>query len=189
MWTVNTITTTDPLLIAHIAQINGDPLGLGMNFEGAATHLMLADPVEKSKVKRKRTSNPSISSVLAGRGETGVDFRWYNRDEFKLLNQDQKDELSACQTSAVGKAAIDATKAEFKAKRNVKKQKQEGGGGNSGGGDNKAKGADILSNKKLQKKFQVAVAKASKKMVAASIEAEKAEVTTADLSLGAAIKR
>ena len=50
-----------------------------MNFEGAATHSMLADPVEKSKVlKRKRTSNPSISSALAGRGETGVDFQWYN---------------------------------------------------------------------------------------------------------------
>ena len=161
-----------------------------MNFEGAATHSMLADPVEKSKVlKRKaRTSNPSISSTLAGRGGTGVDFRWYNRDEFKGLNQDQKDESSAWLTTAVGKAAMDAVKAKFKAKRDTKKQKQEGGGGNSGVGDDKAKGADILSNKKLQKKFQAAVVKASKKMVDASMEAKKAEVAAADLSLEAAIK-
>ena len=63
------------LLTAHIAAINGDPLSLGNNFEGATTHLMLADPVEKDKVKCKRSGNPSISSALAGRGQTGVDLR------------------------------------------------------------------------------------------------------------------
>ena len=76
LWMLSSIITTEPLLIAHMAQINGDPMGLGMNFEGAATHLMLADPVERSKVKRKRQSNRlSISSALVGRGTTGVDFR------------------------------------------------------------------------------------------------------------------
>ena len=70
-------------------------------------------------------------------------------------------------------------------------RKQEGGGGNTGSEDDKAKKEkeDILKNKKLQKKFQVAVAKASKKMVAALIKPEKAEVAAADLSLEAAIKR
>ena len=65
---VNLIKTSDPLLIAHIAAINGDPYGMGMNFEKAASHLMLADPVERSSVKSKRlrTTNPSISSALAG---------------------------------------------------------------------------------------------------------------------------
>ena len=67
------------LLTAHIAVINGDPNGLGNNFEAAVTHLMLADPVEKNKMRRvKRSRNPSISSALAGRGKTGVDLRWYN---------------------------------------------------------------------------------------------------------------
>ena len=68
----------DPLLIAHIAQINGDPSGMG-NFEMAATHLMLADPVERTAVKRRRKDkwNPSISA-LTGRGESGVAFRWHN---------------------------------------------------------------------------------------------------------------
>ena len=96
LWMVCSIITTNPLLIAHMAQINGNPISLVMNFEAAATHLMLADLVEKSKVKRKRLrNNLSISSALTGRGESGVDFRWYNRDEFKGFNQDQKDELSA----------------------------------------------------------------------------------------------
>ena len=121
---LSSIITTDTLLVAHMAQINGDPMGLGMNFVAAATHLMLADPVERSKVKRKRlrNNNPSISSVLAGRGETGVDFRWYNRDEFKGLDQDQKDELAAWRATAVDKAAMESTKAKFKAKRDAKKQ-------------------------------------------------------------------
>ena len=191
LWMIGSIETTDPLLIAHIAQINGDPTGMGMNFEAAATHLMLADPVARSAVKskRKRSGNPSISA-LAGRGETGVDFRWHNRNEFKALSSNQKDELSAWRNTASGKKAMEEAKATFKAKHDAKKQKQEGGGGNAGSGDDKAKEKeDILNNKKLQKKFQVAVAKASKKMVAASIEAEKAEVAAADLSLEAAIKR
>ena len=187
---VNSIITTDPLLIAHIAQINRDPMGIGMNFEATATHLMLADPVERTSVKRKRirTLNPSILS-LAGREESGVDFQWHNRHEFKELTQDQKDELAAWRNTTVGKAAMESAKAKFKAKRDAKKQKKEGGRGNTGDLDDKDKGADILSNKKLHKKFQVAVAKASKKMVAALIEAEKAEVAAVDLSLEAAIKR
>ena len=41
----------------------------------------------------------------------------------------------------------------------------------------------------MQKKFQAAVVKASKKMYAASMEAEKAEFAAEDLSLEAAIKR
>ena len=84
---------------------------------------------------------------------------------------------------------MESTKAKLKAKRDAKKQNQEGGGGNAGGADDKGKGADILSNKKLQKKFQAAVVKASKKMVAALMEAEKAEVAAAYLSLEAVIKR
>ena len=117
LWMVGSIITANFLLTAYIAQINCDPLGLGMNFEGAATHLILADPIEKSKVKHKQSSNPSISSALAGRSETGVDLRWYNRGEFKLLDQHQKVELFAWRTSAEGKVVIEAAKAKLKVKR------------------------------------------------------------------------
>ena len=186
---VELIVTVDPLLIAHIAAINGDPNGMGMNFEKAATHLMLADPIEKSMVKsRKKRTHPTISSVLSGRGETGIDFRWHNRSEFKALTADQKDELSALRETAQGKAAMNKARAEFNAKCKEKKLK-EGGESNTVSSDEKNKGANILGNKQVQKKFQKAVAKASKKMVAASIEAEKAEISAMDLSLEAAIQR
>ena len=76
IWLVGSIITVNPLLMAHFVAVNGDPSGLGNNFEAAVTHLMLANPVKKHKVKRKRSRNPSISSVLAGRGKTGVDLCW-----------------------------------------------------------------------------------------------------------------
>ena len=89
LWLVGLIITTNPLLTAHITGINGNPIGLKNNFEAASRHLMLADPVEKHKVKGKRSGNPSISSALVGRGKTGVDLCWYTRDEFKQLDQAQ----------------------------------------------------------------------------------------------------
>ena len=137
---VNSIKTTDSLLIAYIAAINGDPNGMGMNFEKAATHLMLADPIEKSMVKsRKKRNHPTISSALSGRGETGVDFPWHNRSEFKALNADQKNELSTWRQMAHGKAATNKARAEFNAKHEAKKLK-EGGESNNGGSDEKNNG-------------------------------------------------
>ena len=67
-------------------------------------------------------------------------------------------------------------------------RKSEGRGGNSnkpgGGGDN-----DKADKVKIQMRYQAVVAKATKKLVTSSIEAERAEYAAADLSLEAAIKR
>ena len=112
------------------------------------------------------------------------------------MDQAQKDELILWQTSAEGKAIILANTTKLKAERNAKKQKTGGGGGNSnksgsGCGDDVATDeakADKTA-KKLQKKYQAAVAKAAKQLVASSMEAERAECAAADLSLEAAIKR
>ena len=76
---LGSIETTDPLLQAHIAQINVDvdPNGKGGDFEETATHLMmLADPIEKHKSKHTG-KKVTISSSLVERGSTGVDLRWY----------------------------------------------------------------------------------------------------------------
>ena len=43
---IASIMTSEPLLIAHILQVNADPGGLGANFEATAIHLMLAEPIE-----------------------------------------------------------------------------------------------------------------------------------------------
>ena len=82
MTLLRTIETTDSLLQAHIAQINGDPNGKGSDFEKTATHLMLADPVEKQKAEHTRKRGAHVSSALVGRGaSTNVDLRWYPNDE------------------------------------------------------------------------------------------------------------
>ena len=111
---------------------------------------MLADPIEK-KVKSTRTpGDVIITSTLAGRGNTGVDFHWYNWDEFKQLTQDQKDKLIEWQGSDAGKAVIKANKSKAKAERLAKKRK-EGEDGNSkiGGSDDDGK----VEKAKLQKKY------------------------------------
>ena len=91
---IDLIVTADSLLIAKISMVNCDPNGLGSSFEKTAAHLMLADPIEKKLKSYKKTpGGASISSALVGRGNIDVNFRWYDRDEFKLLSQDQKDEL------------------------------------------------------------------------------------------------
>ena len=48
---INSINTTDSLLQAHVYSINEDPTGRGSSFENTATHLMLADPVERKQSK------------------------------------------------------------------------------------------------------------------------------------------
>ena len=47
---IGSITTTNPLLTAHTSMINGDLNGLEHSFEGTATHLMLADTIEKNVI-------------------------------------------------------------------------------------------------------------------------------------------
>ena len=67
------IETTDSLLQAHVLSINGDPSGRVSSFEDTATHLMLADPVEKNQSKQSNRK-VFIPSSLAGRG-TGRSYR------------------------------------------------------------------------------------------------------------------
>ena len=104
---LGSIETTDSLLQAHIAQINGDPNGKGSNFEETATHLMLADPVEKERTsKNTGKKGAHISAALAGRGpSTNVDLRWYPNDEYQKLSTDQKTELLKWRKTPAGESA------------------------------------------------------------------------------------
>ena len=51
---INSIDTTGSLLQTHVLSINVDLSGLGSTFEDTATHLMLADPVERNQSKQRR---------------------------------------------------------------------------------------------------------------------------------------
>ena len=48
---LNSIETTVSFLQVHVSGINGDPSGRGASFEDTATHLMLADLVERNQSK------------------------------------------------------------------------------------------------------------------------------------------
>mmetsp|Transcript_9637 Transcript_9637/g.10702 ORF Transcript_9637/g.10702 Transcript_9637/m.10702 type:complete len:186 (-) Transcript_9637:346-903(-) len=106
---LGSITSTDPTLKAHITMVNSDPTGFGMRFEDTATNLMLADPTGvvayRSRRSQKR-SGASISSILLGRGSTGVNLCWYPATEFRELSEKQKDELMVWRNSDVGKVII-----------------------------------------------------------------------------------
>ena len=86
------IETINPLLQAHIASVNKDPNGLGNNFEDCATHLMIANPVVVKKSKTNKRVN--VAATFIGRGpDTGVEYRFYDDEEFKTLTRAQKREL------------------------------------------------------------------------------------------------
>ena len=171
--------------------VNADLTGLGNSFKDTTTHLMLVDYIEGKRHSSRSGAGVSISSTLAGRDDTGVDLRWYPNDEFKQLSMEQKDELIVWRQSDKNQAYIKAGKDKVKVNwlANKKKRSEKREGGNSNGKRNGSTDGKEINKVKHQKKYQVVVAKAAKKLVASSIEAEKAEYNAVDASLEAAIKR
>ncbi len=94
----------DAALQAALAGIRVDdgPEGMRNNFESAVTFLLPADPVAK---KRKSGSGDgsyaNVSSATGGNqsgtkkstGKSGVELRYYKKDEYSKLTSEQKDEL------------------------------------------------------------------------------------------------
>ena len=173
---IKSIDTTESLLQAHISSINGDSTGRGSSFESTATHLMLADPVERNQSKQSRKI--SISSTLAGRGSgTGVDLRWYPNWEYKKLDDKEKKELGDWRKTPAGEAAMKKSREEAAKKR---KPKSGSPGGENGANDNSAK---------RQKKFDKAVQKQAKQIVASAMEADEQDDAEFTARIDAAIKK
>ena len=71
------------------------------NFDQTAQYLQEADPVFRRSIKQggsntnKSTKNATASqhNLKQGVGKTGVEFRWYPREEYQALSKEQKDEL------------------------------------------------------------------------------------------------
>ena len=121
---MSTITTTNPLLIAHMSQVNADIVGLGSNFEACAAHLMLADPIETKVTSGGRKGRVSVSSLSGRGGETGVDLCWHDPDEFKKLTSAQKAELGTWRRSEDGQASIAESLSKFKADKAASKKRK-----------------------------------------------------------------
>jgi hypothetical protein len=103
---LDAIQTSDAGLQAAIAMIATDdgPTGKRNNFEATAAYLLPYDPVAKKRiVTGKRDREASVSDVTAdisagfgskpGLGKTGVHFRYYTKEEYSKLSNDQKGEL------------------------------------------------------------------------------------------------
>ena len=96
------------------------------------------------------------------------------------MSERQNDELMVWRNSDEGKATIADGRAKEKVKRAKLAKEKEDVNKNGGGGD---------SNPKRKKKYQNQVAKAAKKLLTSSLEAEKVEADTIDTKLDTAIQR
>jgi hypothetical protein len=111
-WLLESIECKDVNVLTRIAGIDSDDSigGKKSDFEAAVAYLTPSCPVA-SKKKRGHdeiSTDASISSIQIknGKGKTGADLRYHKHKEFHTLSQQQKDELSAWQETAAGKAAL-----------------------------------------------------------------------------------
>ena len=101
---LDSILCTHPMLLAAIANVrkdedNGDE-SMMYNFEKAAAYLIPNCPVA-SKIRQKPNPYKAHISASTGgkqpfarsKGKTGVEFRFYRKDEYNKLTEDQKREL------------------------------------------------------------------------------------------------
>ena len=100
---IDSIACQDNTLQAAIGLIRANTNNMRSDFESAASALIEVDPYKRSQRNTPvRTANVSAIDFAAGRGQTGVDLRWYPRREFLSLSKEQKDELTAWQKTDKG---------------------------------------------------------------------------------------
>ena len=102
------ITHNDPDLRAAIASIRLNTNGMRDNFEGAVACLLPVCPYQKYKRtngKERQQRNVSKFSAKAGKGDTGVEYRWYKKPEYEKLTKEQRVELYTWQNTREGKEA------------------------------------------------------------------------------------
>ena len=101
---LDSISSTDADVRAAIASIKLDAAGMRQDFEKAVAFLIPNDPVAKKKSDGKRphaqisvaeggNGKGSGTRLKNGVGRTGVEFRFYGKDEFRQLTEEQKKEL------------------------------------------------------------------------------------------------
>ena len=148
---LDSLDDNDANLTASLAQICADLPGKGSDFQACCSLLTPADPVEKriTKTGSKRGFNAMVSStLLSGRGSTGVDLHWYPNKEFKALSTEQRRELAEWRQTPEGVEAMEAAKEKRKKENEIRKKRKA----NAGGGDNgKGNGIDQKDKKKWKK--------------------------------------
>lgn len=117
---------SDQKMISRIESVKSDEKTIdnkNQDFDLCVQYLLPACPVyarqraggtsstDDANDTKKKNASVSDVNIQRGKGKTGVDLRWHSFKEYKSLNKQQKDELSAWQRSPEGKKATDAYKA------------------------------------------------------------------------------
>lgn len=113
---LDAIQCNDAPLQAAMALVRNDtePTGKMNDFEATASYLLPHDPVSKKRTAGTKrgvaeisdTSGAEASSTSAGKpasGKTGVEFRFYQREDYFKLTEDQKEELRLHRMNRGGK--------------------------------------------------------------------------------------
>jgi hypothetical protein len=126
---IDSITCADTTLQAAIGLVRANTNNMREDFEAAASALIEVDPYRRSNRTggSPRDANVSAIDFGAGRGNTGVDLRWYPHKEFKKLPEDHQKELRDWMKSQAGKKAMRKSRAEAMKKRNHDNDKTNGG--------------------------------------------------------------
>ena len=110
---IDSINCADSTLQASIGLIRSNVNNMREDFELAANALIEVDPYRRSQRQPgKPTAQISAIDFSSGRGDSGVDLRWHTPQEFKALNQDQKDELVSWQKTPDGKQILSKSREE-----------------------------------------------------------------------------
>jgi len=108
---MDSIKTTDPMVLAALAAIRQDELDKRVNFENSFAYLVPVRPVAAKAAKKTKVSfDVNVSGAAGGikspvgglgggnpspgKGESGVSLRYHTHKEFLDLNKDQRNELS-----------------------------------------------------------------------------------------------
>ena len=104
---MDSIITTNALLLDAIANLSLEDKGMIDDFEKSSAHLLMHELVAKRKsdfgtsnkdnvvhVSEANTSTSSSASGKVSKVKTGVEFRCCKRGKFMSLSKDQRDELA-----------------------------------------------------------------------------------------------
>ena len=130
---IDSITCNDATLQAAIGLVRANTNNMRNDFELAAGALIEVDPYcRTNKGGNPCTANVSAIEFNAGRGETGVDFRWHPHKEFKKLPDNQCEELLSWMKTQEG------SKAMKKSRQDAAKKRKGNGSTKDGDGDKKS---------------------------------------------------
>jgi hypothetical protein len=133
---IDSINCPDSTLQAAIGLIRSDVNGMRADFELAANALIEVDPFRRQQ-RQPSKPNAQVSAIDfgSGRGDSGVDLRWHTPNEFRSLNQDQRNELVAWQRTPDGKNQLKKSREDY---MKSNKRKTDTRGDNKTNKDNEA---------------------------------------------------